>query len=985
MSIPLPRSNTPTLMSVCTPKLFSGFQTPSSAYKTPRTGSNKLGMTPRSGSDSENRTCFISFIENISNREVGAAVLRIYPPILTLYQYTDTALYTHSRHLIEVHTPTKVLVPGNVTTSKSPLSQMIKENSKKISDNKWSNLINDEDEMFSCSYTVCEVARARFSDTIGLSLLSELSNNNIIENIIDNTDDQLVNRYLCISAAAACIFFSQTEYKINIIPHTLKIHFQTLEGQLMIDPISLRQFSILSTPISSSCSSFSTCSSSIAPSRSSKTKSKNEQQMFRLYTDKRNLCSPTLFNLLDRCLTPSGTRFLRTTLAAPPTQINIIQERQEFIAELASSSSDSSDLYYDLLDIFSNIADLDTVITFLVTKGTAKNYGCSNAIDSLQRLLCDVEKVQIMQEIFSRMKSSLAQKMANNIKNSEFQKINNIISDFLERDPGVHNSSDSSRTATTSSTVQNDATRQIYALKSGVLGILDITRKSYEESLSDIFSHSKILSDKYNLKIKVKYNKSRRFYLQINKSHLEKNANGTKNSGKASSKNKNAVLSSVVDIVDKMNVSPSGYLIPPEMIHVVENANYVIGTTYDLLLLNKKNLSAQEDSIALTQKFVEGKIEEIRPFIGDIYKVSEVISFIDYLLSLATVARESKDYSMPKITNNQLFALRKARHPIMEKLISSDFAQKVSNLLSTNAPMKEADTKDKLIPTFVPNDLDLTTARPMMLLKGVNMSGKTTYLQMAIQISIMAQCGSFVPCEKCVLCPFTSIFTRSGTNDSIEGNASAFLVEMKEMNHIISLADSTSFIAIDEPCISTSVRDGIGLSFACLEKLISSHSFVLCSTHFNELETLLDIYSCVSLKEMRAREIEVPKTLAQKQILATRNNGNLRNDNFAKKFVYLYTVGDALGQKNTSSGYGITIAEDFYPPELICEARDCYEKLKQQEVGEKSTKNTGKMASFSILQQLLALKVSSLNDEELRSSILSLQRRCHQPTKQAKS
>ena len=74
MAFKLPRTSTPTSFSTFTPRLFSGLQTPSSSSKTPKKGSSRLGMTPRSGSDSENRTCFISFIENISNREVGADV-----------------------------------------------------------------------------------------------------------------------------------------------------------------------------------------------------------------------------------------------------------------------------------------------------------------------------------------------------------------------------------------------------------------------------------------------------------------------------------------------------------------------------------------------------------------------------------------------------------------------------------------------------------------------------------------------------------------------------------------------------------------------------------------------------------------------------------------------------------------------------------------------------------------------------------------------
>lgn len=345
-------------------------------------------------------------------------------------------------------------------------------------------------------------------------------------------------------------------------------------------------------------------------------------------------------------------------------------------------------------------------------------------------------------------------------------------------------------------------------------------------------------------------------------------------------------------------------------------------------------------------------------------------------MSLAIVAREFKGYTLPEITTNQIYALRKARHPLMEKLISSEFAKKMSLLLPSSMP--NTNSKSSLdLPVqynerieqeqgvkFVPNDLDLTTARPMIILKGVNMSGKTTYLQMAVQIAIMAQCGSFVPCEKCVISPFTSIFTRSGTNDSIEGNASAFLIEMKEMNHIISLADSTTFIAIDEPCISTSVRDGIGISFACLEKLISAHSFVLCSTHFSELETLTNIYPCVNLKEMRSRELK------------TRKDSALKND-FKTKYEYLYTISDGMPQNSNSSGYGISIAEEYYPSELIEEAQACYEQLKQEEGGKKNIKNTGKMASFAILQQLLSLKASSLNDDELRSTIHNIQKRCH--------
>lgn len=55
-----------------------------------------------------------------------------------------------------------------------------------------------------------------------------------------------------------------------------------------------------------------------------------------------------------------------------------------------------------------------------------------------------------MNDIFSQMKCSLAQKMAETIEGTEFQKINDIISDFFEKDPEIHSASDTSKTATSS-------------------------------------------------------------------------------------------------------------------------------------------------------------------------------------------------------------------------------------------------------------------------------------------------------------------------------------------------------------------------------------------------------------------------------------------------------------------------------------------------------------------------------------------------------
>ena len=847
-----------------TPRIPKELETPESFLRTPR-----ITSTPRI--DGESRTCIISFIEN-STREVGAAVLRLHPPILTLHQFTDTSLYSHSKHLIEVQQPAHIVIPGN-TANKSPLSQLLKEDKENLT-----------------GITITEVIRSTFSDNLGREILSELSNKEI--------EDSLYTRYLSLSAAAACILFAKSSYKFNIRPSSLKVEFHQLEGRLLVDPLTLTQFSILSTS--------------------------QKNSLISLSTSKKKICPPTLFNLLDRCFTNSGSRFLRSTIASPPSKINVIKERQEFVSEIVNTPS----IYRNLISIFSKIMDIDPVITFLVTNDENKINFCLPAIDSLQNLLFNIKHIHRLCDELSKMDSHLSQVLSQNILQSSFFKINDIIATYLNADPNINDNK----------IAKNEFSTQIYAIKTGVMGILDATRKCYEDTISEIYTYAKDLSKKYNIKINIKYNKKRRYFLNISKSNLKKNNES------------NNMLPSVKNAVDNTTISTSSYIIPSELIHVSENTGYINATTFDLLLLNKKNQTAQEDTIALTQNFIESKINDIRPFIKDIYQVSETIGFIDSLLSFAIVAHEYENYRAPKIKSFKIFALRSARHPIMENIISTKFAETISAISSSNTIVTSPSSPSKSKRNkYITNNLDLTTTKPVMILRGANMSGKTTYLQMAIQIAIMAQCGSFVPCDKCVLSPFTSIFTRSGTNDSIEGNASAFFLEMKEMSHITTHADSNSLIAIDEPCISTSVRDGIGLSFACIERLITANSFVLCSTHFPELELLSNLYPSVSLKEMK-----------------TRKNSN-------GEYEFLYYLSD---ESSIASGYGIDISSQYYPPKLIKHARKAFEILNQQNNNKKKSVKKGKMASGAILQQLLSLKFSTLSDEGLKMCILNIRKRC---------
>ena len=72
---------------------------------------------------------------------------------------------------------------------------------------------------------------------------------------------------------------------------------------------------------------------------------------------------------------------------------------------------------------------------------------------------------------------------------------------------------------------------------------------------------------------------------------------------------------------------------------------------------------------------------------------------------------------------------------------------------------------------FVPNDLELTEGRRMLVITGPNMGGKSTYMRQVALIPVLASIGSFVPATRAVIGPFDRIFTRIGAADDLAGGA----------------------------------------------------------------------------------------------------------------------------------------------------------------------------------------------------------------------
>ncbi len=204
---------------------------------------------------------------------------------------------------------------------------------------------------------------------------------------------------------------------------------------------------------------------------------------------------------------------------------------------------------------------------------------------------------------------------------------------------------------------------------------------------------------------------------------------------------------------------------------------------------------------------------------------------LDVAATLAQVAVENR-YRRPKFGSSGEMRIDAGRHPVIEKLTERDATR------------------------FVPNDLYLNSSKEYVgVITGPNMGGKSTYLRQAALILILAQIGSFVPAEACLLPVVDRVFTRIGAADNLARGRSTFMVEMTEAAAILNTASANSFIVLDEIGRGTSTYDGLALAWAVVEYIHDQiRAKTLFATHYHELTELADKLSGVGNLHVAVKE-----------------------------------------------------------------------------------------------------------------------------------
>ena len=247
--------------------------------------------------------------------------------------------------------------------------------------------------------------------------------------------------------------------------------------------------------------------------------------------------------------------------------------------------------------------------------------------------------------------------------------------------------------------------------------------------------------------------------------------------------------------------------------------------TPELKAFEETVLSAEFKALVREKWLYEHLLDDIYVYMNELTHIADALGLLDVLSNFAERA-QTLSWHCPTLVETAGIDIHQGRHPVIEQVLQE---------------------------RFIANDLHLVPTQHMLLITGPNMGGKSTYMRQSALIVLLAHIGSFVPASRVCLGPIDRIFTRIGASDDLAAGRSTFMVEMTEMAYILRQATANSLVLIDEIGRGTSTYDGMALAYACAAYLANTlQSYTLFSTHYFELTTLPDEFTCVQNVHLQA-------------------------------------------------------------------------------------------------------------------------------------
>lgn len=356
-------------------------------------------------------------------------------------------------------------------------------------------------------------------------------------------------------------------------------------------------------------------------------------------------------------------------------------------------------------------------------------------------------------------------------------------------------------------------------------------------------------------------------------------------------------------------------------IHRQTTANAVRFTTLELSEIETKILNAGGRALSLELEIFEQIKTKILEFSENILFAAKALAEIDLASALADIAM-SENWCRPKLDTSRRFKIIEGRHPVVEAALQKE----PSGL-------------------FIANDCDLSAGsdgdKPIWLLTGPNMAGKSTFLRQNAIIALMAQIGSFVPAKSAEIGIIDQLFSRVGASDDLARGRSTFMVEMVETAAILNQAGENALVILDEIGRGTATYDGLSIAWATLENLHNINKCrTLFATHYHELTGLT-----VSLPGLMNATVSVRE--------------------WEGDIIFLHEVKKGAADRS----YGVQVAKLAGIPQIVINrATEVLEKLENSDQGGKTQTLIDELPLFNIVpSSIVNPDTTSTIEKELKS------------------
>ena len=349
----------------------------------------------------------------------------------------------------------------------------------------------------------------------------------------------------------------------------------------------------------------------------------------------------------------------------------------------------------------------------------------------------------------------------------------------------------------------------LFLVRKGENNILDMTRKTFLDTLSQVKEEFEILKSEIgDPRMKLFYNEKKRFYISIDKKYFK----------------------------------------PDDFIVTRKRGNKYFCTNGPLESLGNRITDLKNDIINISYKLLEKLITYLRSNITLLYSLSGFIANLDIICAFTEYAINNLICSKPlinEISKNISYIYGKnCCHPLLNRI----------HVLKNNNEGNDNYIQDNIIP----NDYFFINQFNILLLKGPNASGKTTYMKQLALLIILAQIGSYVPCSyfnfNCRKFLYSNFNMNSITKDlnnnqeyfnnksNIKGS---FIKQITEIHGIINNKNYTkALILLDEPFENTHSQLMLEIVISLLDlfsKNLNS-SFAIISSHNDLVNRLSSFY-----------------------------------------------------------------------------------------------------------------------------------------------